>query len=222
MSVVSLDEPVERSSGPEDWRDEIIYFIMTDRFKDGDPANNVHPDGDSSQYNPSNINAWHGGDFKGILSEIDYLRRMGMTSVWITPIVEPVRWDYNTAGYHGYWAHDFSNVSYYLTSAGDLGAGKSQDNTNDRKEYFENFVQTMHENGLLVIQDIVTNHIGSHALYKTGPGESDWSWTPTYNDSGYDKDTEYFFLDETPCGAHQEMHLDQTGLPGQYLKTCQA
>lgn len=157
---VNLPAAAPRTGGPEDWRDEIIYFIMTDRFCDGDGSNN------GLFYDKGNINYYHGGDLQGIINQVDYLRRLGVTAIWITPVVENV-WrnphypDYT--GYHGYWARDFTRLDPHLGSGND---------------FYEQFVASMHQNGLLVIQDIVVNHMGPLAAYANG-------WTPGYSSSGY-------------------------------------
>lgn len=164
--IVADSEPIRlsaatpRTTGAEDWRDEIIYFIMTDRFYDGDRSNN------GSFYNKRNINYYHGGDLQGIIDHVDYLRRLGVTSIWITPVVENVWRDPHYSdytGYHGYWARDFSKLDPHLGSS---------------TSTYQNFINTMHNNGILVIQDIVVNHMGPLAAYTAG-------WTPPYSSSGY-------------------------------------
>ena len=172
-SDITLSSPTARNDGPEDWRDEIIYFIMTDRFKDGDTTNNP------TKYMGTDVaKSYFGGDFKGIIDEVDYLRKLGMTSIWITPIVQNVRnEDGGWTGYHGYWAQDFNQVDSVLTSA------TNNDNSADKKDYYKStFIKTMHDNGILVIQDIVVNHVGNIALYKVGVGgvTSGNKWNPPF------------------------------------------
>ena len=87
-----------------DFRDETIYFAMTTRFYDGDPQNNVYCwDGVNNINDPE----WR-GDFKGLIDKLDYIKALGFTAVWITPIVE------NGSGldYHGYHALDFSKIDH--------------------------------------------------------------------------------------------------------------
>lgn len=151
---------------------DAIYFVMTDRFVDGDPSNDhrdqggAHrtfdipvpgPDGESA-----NI-GYLGGDFKGILDNAGYIRGMSFGAVWITPIVDnpdeaftggaPVHWgsfwtDQGKAGYHGYWGVNFYKLDEHLPSAG--------------LDYAQ-FTAKMHAAGLKVVQDIVVNH-GSPAF----------------------------------------------------------
>ncbi|MFM7533210.1 MAG: alpha-amylase family glycosyl hydrolase, partial [Rubrivivax sp.] len=67
-----------------DWRDQVIYFVVTDRFADGDPRNN---DQGAGEYGPGQRNRYNGGDFKGLTRHLDYIRCLGATAVWVTPPV---------------------------------------------------------------------------------------------------------------------------------------
>lgn len=194
LADVTLDAPTARKDGPIDWRDEVIYFIMTDRFNDGDLSNDetkLRLDDNTPLHDKTNIKRYHGGDFKGISDKVDYLRKLGATAIWITPIVENIIEDSGSTGYHGYWAHDFSVVDRHLTSA------VNQDSTTDRKDYYKTFVDTMHDNGILVIQDIVVNHIANLALYKIGTTEN---WDPSFNSTSYG-DASHLWIEDSSVGA---------------------
>ena len=120
-----------------DFRDESIYFVMTTRFYDGDATNNTHCwDGN----NPGDP-AWR-GDFKGLIEKMDYIKALGFTAIWITPVVE------NASGYdyHGYHAHDFSKVDHRYESEG-VG--------------FQQVIDEAHKRGMKIILDIVLNHTGN-------------------------------------------------------------
>lgn len=120
-----------------DFRDESIYFVMTTRFYDGDASNNTHCwDGN----NPGDP-AWR-GDFKGLIEKMDYIKALGFTAIWITPVVE------NASGYdyHGYHAHDFSKVDHRYKSEG-VG--------------FQQVIDEAHKRGMKIILDIVLNHTGN-------------------------------------------------------------
>ena len=122
-----------------DFRDEQIYFVMTTRFYDGDPSNNVQC-WDNQSKNEGDP-AWR-GDFKGLIERLDYIRALGFTAVWITPVVE------NASGYdyHGYHAHDFSRVDHrYLSD--DVS--------------FQTLIDEAHRRGMKIILDIVLNHTGN-------------------------------------------------------------
>lgn len=120
-----------------DFRDESIYFVITTRFFDGDSTNNVHCwDGN----NPGDP-AWR-GDFSGLIDKMDYIKALGFTAIWITPVVE------NASGYdyHGYHAHDFSKVDHRYESEG-IG--------------FQQVIDAAHARGMKIILDIVLNHTGN-------------------------------------------------------------
>ena len=144
-----------------------IYFVMTDRYANGDPSNdtgghtgNVYATG----YDPTSPAWWHGGDFKGLTGActtgdgLARIKALGFNSIWVSPPVVNQISNSGTGGYHGYWGTDFMNVDPHL--------GTDQD--------FADFVTCAHSLGMKVIQDIVVNHTGDvlqvpyPTLYKTG------------------------------------------------------
>lgn len=131
-----------------DFRDETIYFAMTTRFYDGDPKNNVLCwDGVANQVQ-NNDPAWR-GDFAGLIEKLDYIKALGFTAIWITPIVQ------NASGfdYHGYHAMDFSNVDLRYESRKEWGSSK------DVK--FQDLINAAHEKDIKIILDIVLQHTGN-------------------------------------------------------------
>ena len=130
-----------------DFRDETIYFVITDRFVDGDKKNNnIYGD----EYLPGNLRYYQGGDFKGLIENLDYIKSMGFTAIWITPPVmqPPGRYlnsskTYDATGYHGYWGWDFSKIDPHLESPGYT---------------YKDMIRQAHKRGIKVIQDIVLNH----------------------------------------------------------------
>lgn len=94
-----------------DWRDQIIYFLMTDRFEDGNPQNN---DQGAGEYDPKKGSRYSGGDLAGVQKRLDYIQGLGATSVWITPPVANQWWNGTYGGYHGYWASDFKRVDPHV------------------------------------------------------------------------------------------------------------
>jgi glycosidase len=139
---------------PEDWRDENIYFIFTDRFNDGDPSNNNAEASHNSPYAPTSSTGIHGGDLKGIQQKLDYIKSLGTTAIWITPI------PYNVGGnsaYHGYGAQDFNMLAPHLGTMTDLS----------------NMVNAAHARNIKVVLDIVCNHSGDLI------GSTDSGW-PNY------------------------------------------
>jgi len=127
-------------------QDEIIYMIMVDRFQNGDSKN----DKDANLNNPL---AYHGGDFKGITTKLDYLKEMGFTAIWLTPIFE------NTEeGYHGYWVKDFYKTNEYFGTM----------------EEFKTLVKEAHHRDMKVILDFVVNHVGPGHEWLNDPMKEDW------------------------------------------------
>ncbi len=119
------------------WQSQSIYQIITDRFYDGDPSN----DNADGNYDPSGHSGTsvHGGDFKGIEQKLDYIKALGATAIWISPIVLNVRGEF-----HGYAGLDFYKVDPHWGSLSDL----------------QHMIRAAHARGLLVIDDIVVNHGG--------------------------------------------------------------
>lgn len=156
--------PVDRP-----WADEVIYFVITDRFLDGDPANNIPPGSDPTLYDATktDLNRYHGGDLRGLEQAIEsgYFERLGVTALWLTP---PVRntWfsphDLGGAktGYHGYWARDFLDIDPHLASRARPDGTPYPDNRDGRLLHYRDFIALAHRHGLRVVQDVVLNHAG--------------------------------------------------------------
>lgn len=138
------------------WEDQVIYFVLTDRFNDGDPTNNSQGMG---EYNPYDLDYYSGGDIQGIIDQVDYIKNLGATAVWISPPVanqwlNPL---INVTGYHGYWARNFKTVDEHFGTL----------NT------YKNLSNTLHNNGMYLIQDIVPNHTGNFFTYGNGYNPDD-------------------------------------------------
>jgi glycosidase len=149
IEQVSPGEVAELLQVPSpDWRDQVIYFVMTDRFDDGDPANS---DQGAGEYDPGRNSHYSGGDLRGITDNIDYIKGMGATAVWITPPVANQWYDYmvNYGGYHGYWGEHFKEVDLHMGSLDD----------------YRMLSASLHKNGMYLIQDIVPNHTGNFFTY---------------------------------------------------------
>ncbi|MDE7441216.1 MAG: starch-binding protein [Muribaculaceae bacterium] len=136
-----------------DFRDETIYFAMTTRFYDGDPDNNVYCwDGVNNINDPE----WR-GDFQGLIDKLDYIKALGFTAVWITPVVE------NGSGldYHGYHAMDFGKIDhrYVKKSATDADADVA----------FKTLIDEVHKRDMKLILDIVIQHTGNFGEAKLAP-----------------------------------------------------
>ena len=135
-----------------DWDESVIYFMVTDRFFDGNESNNTASG--AKTYGKDNAGLYHGGDFAGITQKLDYLEDLGINTIWITPIVENIPGvtvtdtgkedvPYNAA-YHGYWASDFTKLNPTLGT----------------EEEFQTLIDQAHSRGIRIMVDIVVNHAG--------------------------------------------------------------
>ena len=135
------------TSNRTDFRDESIYFMMTTRFYDGDPSNNVLCWDNQEAQKSTKDPCWR-GDFQGVIDKLDYIKALGFTAIWITPVVQ------NASGYayHGYQASDFSKVDCRYQS----GDGKKSGDV-----MFQELIDKAHAKGIKIILDIVLNHTGN-------------------------------------------------------------
>ena len=135
------------TSDRTDFRDESIYFMITTRFYDGDPKNNVLCWDNQAAQIETKDPCWR-GDFQGVIDKLDYIKALGFTAIWITPVVQ------NASGYdyHGYHASDFSKVDCRYQS----GDGKKSGDV-----MFQELIDKAHKKGIKIILDIVLNHTGN-------------------------------------------------------------
>jgi glycosidase len=144
------------------WGDEVLYFVLIDRFADGDPGNNAGVD----RRNPG---GWHGGDLKGLTQQLDELKDLGITALWINPVqMQQKRGmpaqaqgvpSFTHEGFHGYWMHDFEAMEPHFGTEADL----------------KNLVDEAHKRGIKVLLDVVVNHAGYTSVYtgkQTASGEN--------------------------------------------------
>ncbi|MBR2078017.1 MAG: alpha-amylase, partial [Exiguobacterium sp.] len=138
-----------------DWDEARIYFMLTDRFYNGDVSND-NPN--REYYDKDHLESYHGGDFAGVTKKLDYLDDLGINTIWITPIVDNIDWDLRYGkdgsqyGYHGYWAKNFEKLDEHL---GDMAA-------------FHKLIDEAHKRGIKIMVDVVLNHPG----YGMEPGAS--------------------------------------------------
>lgn len=139
-----------------DFRDETIYFAMTTRFYDGDPKNNVCGWDRQNVQIANNDPDWR-GDFKGLIEKLDYIKALGFSAIWITPVVQ------NASGtdFHGYHAMDMSTVDLRYESRKEWGS--EEDVT------FQSLIDAAHAKGMKIILDIVLNHTGNFGEANLNP-----------------------------------------------------
>lgn len=149
-----------RSRLPED---EIIYFVLPDRFENGDPGNDrggLAGDRLKTGFDPMHKGFYHGGDLKGLITRLDYIQSLGATAIWLGPIYrnKPVQGapGQESAGYHGYWITDFTRVDPHFGSNDDMKA----------------FVNAAHSRDMKVYLDIITNHTADVIAYRECPSSS--------------------------------------------------
>lgn len=126
--------------------EDMIYFVMTDRFYDGDTTNDANTA-------KSDLKSYHGGDFQGIIDKLDYIKDLGFTTIWISPVV-----DNEPFGYHGYWAYDFYKTEEHFGTAAKL----------------KELVDTAHSKDMKVIADLVVNHTGARNPWASDPKYDGW------------------------------------------------
>ena len=138
-------------------QDEVIYFVLPDRFENGDTANDrgmIEGDRLAHGFDPTEAGFYHGGDLKGLQSRLDYIQALGATAIWFAPIFpyNPVQpsGDSSVSGYHGYWVPDFTNVDPHFGT----------------REEFKAFVDAAHARGMKVYMDIITNHTADIIQYR--------------------------------------------------------
>ena len=148
---VEVTDRVKKNENDFDWDEAVVYFMMTDRFFDGNESNNTASGANTYGDNPG---LYHGGDFAGVTAKLDYLQDLGVNTIWLTPIVENIQGvdvtdegskdvPYNAA-YHGYWASDFTKLNPTLGTT----------------EEFKTMISEAHKRGMRIMVDIVVNHAG--------------------------------------------------------------
>jgi glycosidase len=145
-----------------DWRDQIVYFVLTDRFADGNPANNNQGAG---EFKAGDNTRYNGGDLAGLTQRLPYIRGLGATTLWVTPPVANQWVDPSGgyAGYHGYWAENFLQVDRHLGTLTD----------------YQKLSSALHRSGMYLMQDIVVNHTGNYYTYRD-------RWNPLDPAQGYE------------------------------------
>ena len=150
--------------------DDVVYLIMPDRFADGDPSNNQPKGAAPGTYDRARPKAYHGGDLKGIQQHLPYLKELGVTALWLTPLYDN---DDSTSDYHGYGAVDEYAV---------------EDHFGTMKDYQE-LVAAAHELGLKVLLDVVPNHVGPKHPWATSQPAPNW----LHGTIEHHLDTDYYY-----------------------------
>jgi glycosidase len=154
-NAVATAAPAGSNPLPE-WPDAVLYFVVLDRFADGDASNNANVD-------VSAKGTFHGGDLAGLTQHLDEIASLGVNALWITPVVDNIDGFVTGAGfpdwaYHGYWADDFTRVDPRFGTEAEL----------------KTLVDEAHKRGMRVLLDVVYNHAGYNSRYLTNPRTKLW------------------------------------------------
>ncbi|WP_109508050.1 pullulanase-type alpha-1,6-glucosidase [Nocardioides speluncae] len=157
--VTPADEALATTSLREPLTKERFYFVMADRFANGNPANDeggLTGDRLATGLDPTDKGFYHGGDIAGITEKLDYIEDLGTTAIWLTPSFKnrPVQGSGAdaSAGYHGYWVTDFTTIDPHLGTNAEL----------------KTLVDRAHDRGIKVFFDIITNHTADVIDYQEG------------------------------------------------------
>ncbi len=145
-------------------QDDVFYFVLPDRFHNGDPENDQGSTIKTISYggfDNTNKGNYHGGDIRGLEQKLDYIQDMGVTAIWLTPILRNQAMQAGVSGYHGYWVLDFTEIDPHLGSNADL----------------KSFIDAAHDRGLKVFFDIITNHTADVIKYTECHGEDGAGWS---------------------------------------------
>ncbi|HEY6100209.1 MAG TPA: alpha-amylase family glycosyl hydrolase, partial [Anaeromyxobacter sp.] len=158
-----------RPPGPDrPWEDDVVYFVLVDRFADGDRSNDLAVD-------VSAPGAFHGGDLAGLLAQLDEIASLGVTALWVNPLVRNIDGFVTGAGfpdwaYHGYWADDLTRLDPRFGTEEQLRA----------------LVDACHARGIKVLLDVVYNHAGYGTHYLRDPRTRPWLRSNERGDCGED------------------------------------
>ena len=149
MTNVNAKEQEQLHVPSPDWREQIIYFVMIDRFNDGNSSNNNQGVG---EFDPTQNSKYSGGDLIGLENKISYIKNLGATAVWITPPVAHQWWSNssNYGGYHGYWAENLLAVDKHFGTLDD----------------YKSLSRALHAQNMFLVQDVVVNHMGNYFSYQ--------------------------------------------------------
>ena len=146
---------------------ESTYFLLTDRYANGDPTNDAGSGRSAGGFDPTKTTSFHGGDFVGLMQNLDRIKSMGFTAVWVTPPVMQNAVQGGSSSYHGYWGLDFSTTDPHWGTEAE----------------FKALVDRAHEMGIKVIMDIVVNHTGDVISYQGGSYDFRYTDNYPYKDS---------------------------------------
>lgn len=175
-----------------EFRQETIYFLVVDRFYDGDPENSEGPNPELYDPEGKDWGKYWGGDLQGVIDKLDYLKDMGVTALWLTPLFEQVEALFvEQAAIHGYWIKDFKRLNPRFIAKGDNPSLNQTQETKDT--VFDKLVYELHQRNMKLVLDIVCNHSNPDFSGKKGELYDDGVKIADFND---DKDNWYHHYGE--------------------------
>jgi len=175
-----------------EFRQETIYFLVVDRFYDGDPENSEGPNPELYDSEGKDWGKYWGGDLQGVIDKLDYLKYMGVTAVWLTPLFEQVEALFiEQAAIHGYWIKDFKRLNPRFIAKDDNPSINQTQETKDT--VFDKLVYELHQRNMKLVLDIVCNHSNPDFSGKKGELYDDGVKIADFND---DKDNWYHHYGE--------------------------
>lgn len=171
-------------------QDEVFYFVLPDRFHNGDQSNDLGAAANDAKraasrggFDKTHKGMYHGGDLAGLTEKLPYLDNMGVSAIWLTPILRNRAMQAGTSGYHGYWILDFTEIDPHLGSNAEL----------------KNFINQAHKRNIKVFFDIITNHTADVIKYKECHGDDGLGWIV---DEAKGNDCPFISLAELAQGKH--------------------
>jgi len=190
---------------------DVIYQVLVDRFSNGDTSTDNLGYGD---YDPSNLGMYHGGDWKGLQNHLQYIKDLGATAIWLSPVSkqQPLSRDGNEASYHGYFTKDFATPNEHFGSLTDL----------------QNLVDAAHTLGLKMILDVVPNHTADYfagtsttyspSTYAPASPLNNSTWYHHYGDCLFDGSMSQAQLETCDLGGLDDLDQSNSSVDT-YLKT---
>ena len=164
-----------------EFRQETIYFLVVDRFYDGDPENSEGPNPELYDPEKKDWGKYWGGDLQGVIDKLDYLKNLGITAIWLTPLFEQVEALFvEQAAIHGYWTKDFKRINpRFIDKNEDPSLNKTQETRNTT---FDRLIAALHERKMKLVLDIVCNHSNPDFSGKKGELYDDGVKIADFND----------------------------------------
>ncbi|GAW95623.1 MULTISPECIES: alpha-amylase family glycosyl hydrolase [Colwellia] len=172
------------------FQDEVFYFVLPDRFYNGDSSNDLGAGANDKKravsrggFDKTHKGMYHGGDLAGLTEKLPYLDNMGISAIWLTPVLRNRAMQAGTSGYHGYWILDFTEIDPHLGSNAEL----------------KHFIDQAHKRNIKVFFDIITNHTADVIKYQECHGEDGLGWLI---DASKGNDCPFISLAELSQGKH--------------------